>query len=220
MLSSKSKFIAAESIAHYFRTHNLVWFLTFSEPGRKQGEALWTKDEAEAKFKPFRDYCSRRKIELLVVWEQQKRGSWHPHCLVDGYVDVNWCRPWMVQRGWGQQMRFELLVGTRSGDPSHTKKIIYYLTKYLTKHSVEAAASTKKKLFCGARRCKIGTTAFKWLPTEKAGAYLYAMGRSLFIELYGRLPKFRDMRHVMRLGVEDTGWANIDFLWEFSIPDG
>lgn len=46
------------------------------------------------------------------------------------------------------------------------------------------------------------------------------MGRSLFIELYGRLPKFRDMRHVMRLGVEDTGWANIDFLWEFSIPDG
>lgn len=220
MLSSKSKFIASESLTNFFRTHRSVWFVTFSEPGRHGADPLWTKDEAEVRFKPFRDYCNRNHIDLLVVWQQQKRGSWHPHCLIDRFVDVNWCRPWMVGRGWGPQMYFVLLKRSGVVDGGTVRRTVRYLTRYLTQWSRVAVPALKKKLFCGQTRNKVGTTAFKWMPQEKAGAFLYEMGRGLFIEIYGRSPRWRDMSAVIRLGVENSGWADVDFLWMFSVPSG
>src|SRR6187431_2309631 len=140
--SSKAKtlLVAQTSIENFFLTHADVYFLTFTEPGRKEGESCWTKDEAEKHFKPFRDYCSRRGVALLVVWERQKRGSWHPHCLIDKFLDVNWLRAWMVERGWGTQMRVEWLTrhvrttyeeGRKSSVNSYTpgaQKVVRYLT--------------------------------------------------------------------------------------------
>lgn len=218
----KTKYIAEVSLRNFILRHwPYVHFWTFSEPGRKDGELLWTKDEAETHFKPFRDLCARRGFDLIVVWEKQKRGSWHPHCLVSGFFDVNFLRPWMMERGWGQQMHVEM-VNDRPYNDGHgwcsggesSPRIIRYLTKYLTK-SFTAPGDLKKKIFSATHRVKSGSVKFSWMNTERAGAFLYAMGRSLFLQLYGRLPVFKDMASVIRLGVEETGWADVDFLWEF-----
>lgn len=221
----KTAFIAELSIKQFLgRNFGHVFFWTFSEPGRVAGEPLWTKDEAESHFKAFRDLCSRRGIDLLVVWERQQRGAWHPHCLINRFLDVSFVRPWMVARGWGPQMRVELIKdmpwwqGGRmvySGEGS--RRVVKYLTKYLTK-SICDEGDTKKKIFSASGRVKVGTTKFKWMATERAGAFLFAMGRGLFFQLYGRLPKFDDMMHVIRLGAEETQWVDVDPLWEFAFP--
>jgi len=218
----------------FFRRHSVVYFWTFSEPGRHEGQAHWTKDEAEAHFKPFRDLCARRHYSVLWVWELQKRGSWHPHCLVSGFFDVNWLRPWMMARGWGQQMRAEraerqqIQVSGRDGRGQwrETLKgggaIISYLVKYLGKGfgHVMSEGSKKKKLWGGTKTSKAGTTAFSWTPDSgRPGRFLFQAGRELFSQLIGRPPTFRDVAFVIRLGVEDTGWASFDPWWEFGFPD-
>lgn len=228
--------VARTSIEQFFiRNRGRTWFWTFSEPGRAEGEKLWTKDEAEDHFKCFRDLCHRRGVELLVVWERQKRGSWHPHCLINKRFDVHWLRPWMVERGWGPQMRAEYIGDTcapehfnrRGGGPCDSgryqqasqqlRRIMGYLTKYLTKGLVNDGSLHKKK-FCSSVIAKRGSTRFSWASTHRAGAYLYAHGRELFFEMFGRIATFRDVALVIRLGVEVTKWADVDPLWEFGFP--
>ena len=221
--TTKSKYVCEVTLAEFLRRNaGHVYFWTFSEPGRGPGESLWTKDEAERALKPFRDLCARRGIQLVFVWEMQKRGSWHPHCLVNRYLDVLWLRSWMVQRGWGPQMRVERvwnpacsgngIESSRGWIPA--RRVLLYLTKYLLKGR-EPAFSKFKKLFGGSKVAKAGTTKFQWCPWEKSGSYLWNAGRGLFLDLYGRPPAWRDMMHTIRLGVENTGWADYDFLWEF-----
>jgi hypothetical protein len=228
---TKTKEIALVSMECFFRRNlSKTWFWTFSEPGRAAGEALWSKDEAEKHFKPFKDYCRRQKIELLVIWQLQERGSWHPHCLVNRYIDVNWLRPWMLARGWGQQMkaiqarvaRIAAPGGKWVFDASSYRPLCLYLMRYLTRamSSDEVECALKKKCFSGSGSVKAGTTRFKWMPEIKAGSYLYAHGLDLFLALFGRPPTFKDIGAVIRLGVEETGWAEIDFLWEFGFPSG
>jgi hypothetical protein len=224
----KSLFIARSSIEQFFRRHTTVYFWTFSEPGRPD-ENYWSKDEAEAHFKPFRDLCSRRGYEILVVWERQKRGAWHPHCLVSGFFNVLWLRPWMVARGWGQQMRVDRIQQREVHNSARDGRgqwrptwegggsIVRYLTKYLSKGFREPFA-LKKKCFSGTSASKCGTTRFAWAPWEKPGAYLWASGLELFSILYGRPPSFKDVGSVIRCGVEATDWASVDPLWAFGFP--
>jgi hypothetical protein len=238
MASSKAKSLelARLSIEQFFhRNFGNTYFWTFSEPGRKEGELLWTKDEAEAHFKPFRDLCARRGFELLVVWERQERGAWHPHCLLNHFVDVNRLRPWMMVRGWGQQMKVVRVMGSCKGNSyppipgrgrgqwvlsGESAGLARYLTKYLTKGFRDDPATAsgpcrKKKMFSGSRAVKMGNTKFKWMPEIKAGAYLWHHGRALFFQIFDRHPYWKEMGFVIRLGVETTGWADIDPLWEF-----
>ena len=230
---SKSLFIAQRSIEEFFRRHDQVWFWSFTQPGQVDVSPLWTKDQAEEHFKPFRDLCRRKGCALLVVWELQKRGAWHPHCLVSKYFSVVWLRPWMIARGWGPQMRAErasleqVNVGGRDGRgvwrPSWNGggRIVNYLTKYLVKgfRNRPDEATVKKKCFSGTNGTKIGTTRFSWTAgSGKPGRYLYAMGRDVFELLWGRLPTFKDVWLVIRCGVEATNFAAYDFLWEFSFP--
>jgi hypothetical protein len=234
--SSKSKtlFVARESIREFFRRHRNVYFITFTEPGRPVGVSCWTKDEAEAAFKPFRDRCSREGVSVLVVWERQQRGSWHPHCLVSKRFDAVELRSWMTARGWGPQMKMEWVSAIQRitshdgrGGPPSTKiyapqrdRVCNYLTKYLTKSIRETEGCLKKKVFGGSRDAKAGCVNFKWVPWEKAGAFLFAAGLEYFIAFNGTAPKFREMMSVIRLGVEATGWASVDPLWEFGFPSG
>jgi hypothetical protein len=226
---SKSLLVAEVSIEQFFRRNLDVYFWTFTEPGRPKGEAMWTKDEAEERFKPFRDLCGRRGVELLVVWELQERGSWHPHCLLNHYFDVVWLRRWMMKRGWGQQMRAEHYYGWRrgvDGCPGGVREAIArvqgYLVKrlkgYLTKGVVEGGTLHKKKFGASGAGVKVGNTSFKWAPWVKPGAYLYAWGVELFRQLEGRFPRWEDMGRVIRLGVEESGWAEVDPWWNFSVP--
>ena len=235
MLSSKTLFAVRSNIQQFFLSNDLVTFITFTQPGVGADglpHVPWTKDEAESRLKPFRDLCRRRRASLIVVWELQARGCWHPHCLVNKYFHVKDLRAFMVERGWGVQMRAEVLSKKRTivrGDYGYESRdftpglnrVVRYLTKYLTKSSryldsSPLPSSTVKKKLCGsALLSSRSTTMFKWLPSEKAGAYLYSHGRSLFFQLYERSPSFRDIALVIRLGVEDTGWADVDPLWEF-----
>jgi len=169
------------------------------------------------------------------VWQRQKRGAWHPHCLVNHYIDVNQLRPWMVARGWGQQMRADIVGGGQISTGGRNGRgvwrpqwegggrIISYLTKYLTKgfgSSTDRAAAAKKKCFSGSVSVKKGTTNFKWMPEERPGAYLWSWGRELFSQLNGHPPTFRNIGEVIRLGVEHSGWANVDPWWTFNFRGG
>jgi hypothetical protein len=94
------------------------------------------------------------------------------------------------------------------------------------------ADGLKKKVFGASHRVKAGTTNFSWTPCEKAGAFLYAKGREFFLQLYGCPPgrwmkerdgrpgrwvlSFAEILSVIRLGVEVTGWADVDPLWSFA----
>lgn len=229
--SAKSLFIARQSLEQFFLRNPSVWFITFTQPGCPLGAPLWTKDQAEERFKPFRDLCSRKGIELLVVWEKQQRGAWHPHCLVNRRFGVEWLRPWMVSRGWGPQMRLEFVglnkrnyAGLDSPGFYHVAgdgaRLVRYLVKYLTKGRYQVDDVQKKKVFGGCQRCKAGVTRFSWTPEVKPGAYLYSFGRDFFSALYGRPPSFRDVGHVIRLGVEVSDWARVDPLWDFTMPCG
>lgn len=165
----------------------------------------------------------KTKGEYLAFWELQKRGSWHLHLLTSVYLDVNWLRPWMVSRGWGPQMRVELVkvshgfVTPLDGKPDfrtfgpHTSsgahRLANYLTKYLTKSLDDVPG---KKPFSGSAAAKCGTVGFCWMPEVNPYAYFFYWGRLLFFDMHGRSPKFHEFRHVMRLGYEDCGWAAID----------
>lgn len=215
----------------FFRRNRDVYFITFTEPGRPDG-VYWTKDEAEKHFKPFRDLCARRRVELIVVWEKQQRGAWHPHCLVNQYFDVNTLRPWMVERGWGQIMRLEWVTRHRASvwaqphaaqmEHCHMGRIMRYLSKYLCKslHDPEARFADKSKVFGASRSAKAGGTSFRWAPWVRAGSMLWYYGQEFFVLFHGRQPRFLDSMEVIRLGVEATDWASCDPLWEFGFKFG
>lgn len=238
----KTRYLVEVSLRRFVQRHpRTSYYWTFTEPPRfgdpkSKNESVQllrdsfigpfprrrTKDEAEAAFKPFRDLVARRGGEIIVVWERQTRGSWHPHCVTDKYFDVHWLRDWMMQRGWGQQMRVEKLGGRdgfRDGQFSNLETLVRYLSKYLTKTST-SVVDLHKKLFGCSRSAKVGCVKFSWTKFEKAGAFLWSRGRDLWFQVYGRAPSFRDMMAVIRLGVEDTGWVDVDFLWEFGFNRG
>jgi len=223
----KTLYLAQVSIREFLRKHKDAYFWTFTEPGDTDGKprTCWTKDEAERAFKPFRDLCARRGVALLVVWELQKRGAWHPHCLVNKRLDVGAIRDFMVARGWGIQMRVEWVrrLSRNDGtgwheDSRENERVIRYMTKYLTKSLGAAEGFSRKKCFGGSRSTKCGGISFKWVPWVKPWSYLWACGRSLFFQLYEREPFWNQFRDVVRLGVENVGWADVDPWWEFSAP--
>lgn len=230
MAGLKTLEVARVTLEGFFRRHSDVFFWTFTEPGRKADEPFWTKHEAEDHFKPFRDSLRRKGIAHVVVWERQKRGAWHPHVLVNRYLDVNLVRPFMVDRGWGKIMKVircsRVSVTSYDGQggvkTSQTmpgaRGIVSYLTKYLTKslHFTEGCAN--KKVFGVDRGSRRGTVNFKWHPSVRAGAWLYASGLALFLALNGELPRWKDTSYVIRLGVEDTGYAAVNPWWEFDFP--
>jgi hypothetical protein len=210
--STKSLYIAQESIKALFARHEVVFYWTFTAPS----EGLPDKTEAERRFKPFKDLIARRGGDLLHFWELQERGAWHVHCLTNKYLDVKWLRPWMVARGWGPIMKVIRVESKRvwvdgqgwTRDERSEAKLIGYLTKYLTKCFREGRFY--KKVFGGNARSKIGTTLFRWVPWEKPGAYLYFWGAQLFRELYHKLPRFTDIEYCIRLGYEVCNWEDRD----------
>lgn len=223
----KTRHIAEVSMVEFFRRNPAsTYFLTFTEPSRPDGVALWTKDEAESALKPFIDRLHRESVEYLVFWERQKRGSWHPHILLNhryllGCVGEAGLRDWMMKRGWGVQMKAVRVYVPQE----HTKcrdvdlqagKLVSYLLKYLTKGFVDPWEK-RKKMFSGSHTAKCGNVKFRWLPEYNAAAYLYFYGRQLWRELYGSYPDFRDTSSVVRHGVEACDWASVDPLWMFSL---
>jgi hypothetical protein len=234
---TKTKFIAQLSLQQFFLEHHrgcYFWTFTFAaEPSPlflssdSDGYNPTDKTWCEERFKPFKDLMVREDADFLYCWEIQGNGRWHIHCLTDKRFDVCWLRPWMMARGWGQQMRVEFFkpelfrnegYGWAPVADGRCERLTRYITKYLTK-SIDSTGVMHKKCFGGRARSKRGTTAFKWLPEVKPGSYLWYYGRSLFWDIWGRVPTFQEMSLVMRLGVEDTDWLSVD-PWYFETAPG
>lgn len=230
----KTYFLARVSIDEFFERHQSVFFWTFSAPGDDRPaevEAWRDKDHAAECFKPFADMCRRRGINLLCFWELQQRGVWHVHCLLDTRLDVNWLRPWMVARGWGQQMlviRFwyshyfngnGYVNGWRSsthGVFQDVENLKRYLLKYLTKSRREMTrlGTPGKKSFGGSRGAKRGTVAFDWAPWVNPCKYLYNAGIDRASALRCCWDSWSDVwRKAVIEGVHVTGWDEHDWLW-------
>lgn len=234
----KTRHLAELSIIAFLRTFpGSTYFVTLTEPGRKDGEAYWTKDEAESRLKPFIDKLRRDGAAYLVFWELQKRGAWHPHLLISKRYEVGvtgggGMRDWLMHRGWGQQMLWRFVAVPRSlfqkqsafgyGDcvdqtPLNQLelpawRLVKYLVKYLTK-SRTSETTSHKKLFGGSSSAKVGNIQFRWVPEVNASSYLYYYGLELFYAIERRPPTFRDTAYIIRLGVENCDWLSVDFLW-------
>jgi len=239
---AKTRHVASVSIENFLTVHSKVYWWTFTEPGDNADgtpRACWSKTEAEKHLRPFVDLLRRRGIAFLVFWELQERFSWHPHILTAGdRLDVNWLRPWMVKRGWGQQMKVVFLRGgaglaslpqnVRIAQERVREYLLKSMRRYLLKARTDDALEPRKKFFGGTRGSRdensqwkpnlspavAGNIKWSWNPwTDTAHAYLWSRGRSLFYQMYERQPHFRDMSLVMGLGYRDTGWADVDFLY-------
>lgn len=172
-----------------------------------------SKVEAVKRFKPLADRWRREGAEWLLFWERQKRGAWHVHVLCSKREDVTFLRPWMIERGWGPQMRVEWFrMMSTNGKHYVNLGLLRYLLKYVTK-CVEDDEGARLKPFGGCMSARTGTTRFAWMPEENPSAYLYYWGRQLFFELEGRCPNWRETGYVIRLGAEVTGWLSIDPWW-------
>lgn len=216
MASTKKTKYLAETSAELFVARNMgkgiaVYFWTFSFV-----ENLTDKDEAERRLKPFRDLVRRRGGEMLVFWEPQARGAWHPHIVVNMYFDVNLLRPWMMRRGWGPQMRVEKIQRqsryTSRGwvnDDQACAKLVRYLSYYLTK-TVERLGPFKKP-FGGSQGAKLGNTNFKWTVLHNPYDSLRAWGRRAYQMLFGEIPSWRvPSSFLVRLGYEYCDYGEFD----------
>lgn len=217
---AKTRFIAQKTMERVLCASNsnrasYYWTMTIARN-------VQSKAEAEAMLKPVRDLIKRKGGTVAGVWEKQERGAWHAHFLTNVYIDVNTFRPWAVERGWGPQMRVERVqvAGHPDGqggwvvDMSSVKRLVRYLGKYITKSLADANGMKSTRVFFASADARIGTTRFAWMPEVNPSAYLYYWGQHLFFVIHGRPPTFRDVRDVIRLGVEETDWASIDPWWD------
>ena len=223
--NSKRRYLAEVSIYEFLFKNRVSYYWTFSF-----AENLEDKEEAERRFKPFRDLVKRKGGDLLVFWERQKRGAWHCHVLMNKFLHVVWLRPWMVERGWGPQMRVEKVTLIREwtgvqrdavagGCTKHVhevKRLVRYLMKYLTKELNDCSGGEKKKAWGGSRGGKAGNLKFSFAPWENPASMLYAIGREFYRQLYGTWPKWTEsFSFIVKLGFEETGWGDKDpWFWE------
>lgn len=208
---TKLRFAGEHNFSEYIRIRPRVYFWTLTI-----AENVTSKEEAERRFKPVKDYIRRRGGTMVGVWEKQERGAWHVHFLTEKYIDVNWFRPWLMQRGWGQWCKVKIVeprarwTGERwEVDLESVRGIIRYLGKYLLKACTDDYGNKVRPLIC-SRSARKATVGFKWVPWENPYAFLYAVGRSLWMDMYGTAPRWTDSKILIFMGAEDVDWYATD----------
>lgn len=80
----------------------------------------------------------------------------------------------------------------------------------------DAPVLARKKLLGCSRSARVANTRFGWNPwtSGRPGSYLYFVGRAIFLDLEGRLPEWGDIGFCIRLGYEDVGFGDFDFLYQ------
>jgi hypothetical protein len=126
-------------------------------------ENLTDKREAQKRFKPISDWLDRRGIEWNGVWQQQKRGAWHLHILINKYVAIGEFRAFAVKRGWGTFINLRG-VGQAGGntDFPDPAKLISYLCRYLTR-AYTIDVPDRVRLSAGKSVTKRGNCNFRWV---------------------------------------------------------
>lgn len=224
---AKTRYLAETSLYAFARRNPVFYFWSNSF----RGDGIHDKTEAERRAKPLKDWLSRqvvggRPAEALFFWEQHPGGhGWHLHWVTNKYIDVNWFRPWMVDRGWGQQMKVKLVTANRarfngdtwSCDEGHIRAVVLYLVKYVTKDIFDSGGVRKKVWSC-TRACKCGTVRFAWVPWINPLSYLWYYGRQAWSSVSSRSPKLENFNLIYRLGLQVTGWGEIDPWCEVMLP--
>jgi hypothetical protein len=164
-------------------------------------ENIEDKAEAERRWKPIADYLKRHKVEWCGVWQQQKRGAWHHHVLINRYLDINTLRPFAVARGWGTFINIER-VGKGSHRFPEVAKLVRYLTRYLTR-DLCGHVPARIRLTSGSNVNKVGTVRFMWV---EGMARVWRVGVQGFVDVYGLLPRrFTEIREAWTIGFHLTG---------------
>lgn len=233
----KTRYIAENSLFAFARRHPLFYFWSFTF-----ADNIEDKTEAQRRFKPLADRLNARigprspqgepdlrprAYDWLYVWERQKRGAWHLHMVLDKRLDVTELRQWLVDRGWGTQMKAKIVRSsparfdgrTWRTDESSVVRVVRYLVKYCTK-SLGGEAGSRKKVFGGSPLAKLGTVAFGWMPEINPITYLHYWGKISWYDIYGETPSFKAFHAVVRLGVEVTNWLAIDPWCLETLPCG
>lgn len=186
-------------------------------------ENVTDKARAERSWRPVREWFNRREVAYLGVWENQTRGAWHLHLVISRYIDIRVFREFAVSVGWGPIMRIDRVTfkvdDFNAPDPkqlaSQVDRVKRYLLKYLRKGQWSSdGVQSGAKLSVFGKACRRVTMAI-YFP-EDMGGRLWDAGVRLWIELYGRLPRFNQVRECMRLGWEvlssDPRWQN-HLMW-------
>jgi len=126
-------------------------------------ENVIEKKEAMRRWKPVADYLKRHGIDWCGVWQQQKRGAWHHHFLINKYINVVAFREFVVARGWGQFVNVEAVGQQHGGRKFQSpKQLVKYLTRYLTRDFCDHVP-LRVRLVSGRADNRVGSTRFGWV---------------------------------------------------------
>lgn len=186
-------------------------------------ENIVEKKEAMQRWKPVADYLKRHEIDWCGVWQQQKRGAWHHHFLINKYINVVPFREFIIARGWGQFVNIEAVGQEHGGrkfqDPN---RLVKYLTRYLTRSLCEHVPN-RVRLTSGRASNKVGTTRFQWVKglgrAWRAGCQSYYDEEFRMINKHGReyivhrdpmKVAWSHRDHIMRRGFAALGLGDWD----------
>lgn len=186
-----------------FLSRNLpnVWLATFTFK-----ENVTDKAEAYRRWKPIADLLKRHKVEWLGVWQQQRRGAWHHHVLINRYMDINRLRPFAVARGWGTFINLEKIGdgGYRFVD---TKRVVGYLTRYLSRDMC-GHVPFRVRLVSAKRGLMAGSVRFSWV---EGMAKAWRVGCDLWAAVNGRIPRTdRDRTSAFDMGLSVLGYLEFE----------
>jgi hypothetical protein len=188
-----------------------VWLITMTCPGNPWQWDYGNKAEAEKRFKSIRDWFDRHGIDFCGVWEMQERGAWHPHILVNKYVDIVAFREFAVSKGWGRFINVRPVGAHHGGGGESPEKLIGYLKKYLSKDLVGQSVGRVRLVF-GKWSNRVGTTAFAWV---NGWSKVWRAGRAATgLPESTRIP-YRCFDAVMALGCDVLGIPQ----WEWFMRD-
>lgn len=183
-------------------------------------ENIVEKKEAMKRWKPVADYLKRHEIDWCGVWQQQKRGAWHHHFLINKYISVVPFREFILARGWGQFVNIEAIGQQHGGKRfQDARRVVKYLTRYLTRDLCEHVPR-RVRLTSGKCSNRVGTTKFSWrgglARVWRQGCEAYCMGfkDGIWQQLRG-VPQWSNSKgrsNVWRLGCQRAGVSYVEVM--------
>lgn len=205
-----------------WRSGGSLWFLTltFSENITDLGEA-WRR------WKPAADWFRRKGISAVGAWQQQKRGAWHVHIVIDGRIDITLLREFLVDKGWGPFCNIKRVEKPPAGlneAQAALRRTIGYISRYVKRDIAaanggpDAAAGRRVTVYlCGTKK---GTVRFNFTNDLN---HVWRLGCALWCEIFKTSPAelYRSLSQdswrgsglrvkIMEMGL-DAVWGNPSF---------
>lgn len=145
-----------------------LWTLTNREP-------ISDIERVKRMARPLQDWLRRHGATAAGCWEPQPKRSkvagapiWHLHFMTDFRIDVNWFRPWLAARGWGnpdvvrvtETLRYKMEGGCDPRTIPYDQRAARYLCKYL--HKEIEGVPAHKPLVWYVNGAKCGSVRFNW----------------------------------------------------------